>query len=243
MIKNFDKKKVLIVGGSSGLGIHLTEMYLKNNFDVSIISRTKNKNLSTKVKQFRCDVTKINQLKKILIKFKKNKLFFNLIVHNVGGSQKVFNYKEDSNSYNRVWNSNLGYAVEINNFFIPYMIKKKWGRIVHISSSAAYNYEAPVAYSSAKSALNTYVSSLSRRLIKNKIVMSCVCPGPIELPGRYMTIAQNKKNKFWKEYKKKHLPIGRLARPNEITSVVFFLTSELASYCSGAIWNVDGSNY
>ena len=112
------------------------------------------------------------------------------------------------------------------------MKSKKWGRIVHISSSAAYNFEAPVAYSSAKAALNTYVSSISRRLIKNNIVVSAVCPGPIELPNRYMSIAQKKNNNFWNNYKKNHLPIG-----------IYFLTSKVASYCSGAIWNVDGSEY
>ena len=72
------------------------------------------------------------------------------------------------------------------------MRKKRWGRIVHVSSSVAYNYSAPSPYSSAKSALNTYVSSVSRRLIKDKIVVSCICPGPIELPKRYMTISQKK---------------------------------------------------
>ena len=80
-------------------------------------------------------------------------------------------------------------------------------------------------------------------MIKNKIVISSVCPGPIELPERFMTIAQNKKNKFWREYKKYHLPIGRLAKPEEISSVIYFLSSDKASYCSGAIWNVDGSEY
>ena len=119
------------------------------------------------------------------------------------------------------------------------MKKNKWGRIVHVSSSAAYNYSAPVAYSSAKAALNTYVSSLSRRIIKDKIVVSCICPGPIELPNRYMTMSQKKNNQFWRNYKKNHLPINRLAKPEEITAVVYFLTSKVASYCAGAIWNAD----
>ena len=111
------------------------------------------------------------------------------------------------------------------------------------AGSTAYNYSAPVAYSSAKAALNTYVSSVSRKLIKDQVVMACVCPGPIELPNRYMTISQKKNNSFWKNFKKNHLPIGRMAKPDEITSVIYFLTSKVASYCSGAIWNVDGSEY
>ncbi|MDC3249732.1 SDR family oxidoreductase [Candidatus Pelagibacter sp.] len=238
-----NKKKVLIVGGSSGLGFHLTNLYLKNKYEVTTISRNINPKIKKRVKQISCDVANFKQTQKVLDNFKKDRIFFDIIIHNVGGSQKVFDYNEDSLSYRKVWESNLGYVIDINNLFIPYMKKNKWGRIVHISSSAAYNYSAPVAYSAAKSALNTYVSSLSRRVIKDRIVVSCVCPGPIELPNRYMTISQKKNNSFWKGYKKNHLPINRLAKPEEIISVVYFLTSKIASYCSGAVWNVDGSEY
>ncbi|WP_145596261.1 SDR family oxidoreductase [Candidatus Pelagibacter sp. FZCC0015] len=238
-----NKKKVLIVGGSSGLGIHITKLYLNKNYSVTSISRKVNSKIKKKVRQISCDISDLEKLKEVLENLKKNKIFFDIIIHNVGGSQKIYNHDVDYKSYEFVWKSNIGYVVEINKHFIPYMQKKKWGRIVHVSSSAAYNYVAPSPYSSAKSALNTYVSSISRRLIKDKIVVSCVCPGPIELPKRYMTISQKKNNSFWKNYKKNHLPIGRLAKPVEITSVIYFLTSKVASYCSGAIWNVDGSEY
>ncbi len=236
-------KRVLIVGGSSGLGIHITRLYLKKKYNVTTISRNKNIKISKKVKQIICDVTDANKLKELLKNFKKDNIKFDIIIHNVGGSKKVYDYNTSSYNYNIVWNNNLGYVVDINNFFIPFMKKKKWGRIVHISSSAAYNFSAPVAYSSAKAALNAYVSSLSRRVIKDKIVVSSVCPGPIDLPHRFMSISQKKNNQFWKNYKKNHLPINRLAKPDEIISVIYFLTSKVASYCSGAIWNVDGSEY
>ena len=236
-------KKILIVGGSSGLGTHLTNLYFRNKYNVTTISRNPNSKLDKKIKQIICDITNENQLKEVLKKFKKEKISFNIIIHNVGGSLKYYDYNVSRNKYRRVWENNLGYLIEINNFFIPQMKKKKWGRIVHVSSSASYNYYAPVAYSAAKAALNTYVKSMSRRVIKDKIVVSCVCPGPIELPNRYMTISQKKNNLFWRNYKKNHLPINRLAKPEEITSVIYFLTSKVASYCSGAIWNVDGSEF
>lgn len=238
-----NKKKVLVVGGSSGLGIHITKLYLNKDYSVTSISRKINSKIKKNVRQISCDISNLEKLKEVLKNFKRDKIFFDIIIHNVGGSQKIYNYDVDYKSYEFVWKSNLGYVVEINKHFIPYMQKKKWGRIVHVSSSAVYNYFAPTPYSSAKSALNTYVSSISRRLIKDKIVVSCVCPGPIELPKRYMTISQKKNNSFWKNYKKNHLPIGRLAKPVEITSIIYFLTSKVASYCSGAIWNVDGSEY
>jgi len=238
-----NKNQILIVGGSSGLGLHLTNLYLKKKYKVTTISRNINTKIKKNVKQISCDVTDAEQMKKLLKNFKKEKIYFDIVIHNVGGSKKIYDFNVSSDSYKKVWDSNLGYVIEINNFFIPHMKKNKWGRIVHVSSSAAYNYSAPVAYSSAKAALNTYVSSLSRRIIKDKIVVSCICPGPIELPNRYMTMSQKKNNPFWRNYKKNHLPINRLAKPEEITAVVYFLTSKVASYCAGAIWNVDGSEH
>lgn len=243
MKKSNIKNKILIVGGSSGLGAHITKTYLRKKYNITTISRNKNKKFPKEINQYICDVTSSEKLNKTLNLIKKNHKNFNIIIHNVGGSQKIFNYDKDSSDYLKVWKANLGYVIDINNFFIPFMKKNKWGRIVHVSSSAAYNFSAPVAYSSAKAALNTYVLSISRRLIKDKIVASCVCPGPLDLPNRFMSIAQKKNNLFWRNYKKNHLPIKRLAKPEEITSVIYFLTSELASFSSGAIWNVDGSEY
>ena len=241
MIRNLLKKKVLIVGGTSGLGFYITKTFLNKHFEISVIGRSQQNAFPKEVKFYKCDVTKLVELRSVIKKIKKNKNYFDIIIHNVGGSQKIFNEYASSIDYQKVWQANLGYAIEINNSFIPNMIKKKWGRIIHISSSAAYNHLAPPSYSSAKAAVNTYVSSISKRLIKKEIVISSICPGPIELPNRFMTIAQKKGNKYWKEYKKNHLPIGRLSKPEEITSVVYFLSSDKASYCSGANWNVDGS--
>ena len=171
-------KRVLIVGGSSGLGIHITRLYLKKKYNVTTISRNKNIKISKKVKQIICDVTDANKLKELLKNFKKDNIKFDIIIHNVGGSKKVYDYNTSSYNYNIVWNNNLGYVVDINNFFIPFMKKKKWGRIVHISSSAAYNFSAPVAYSSAKAALKNvseasrkYLNTIAVKMMGEKIVI------------------------------------------------------------------------
>ena len=67
-------KRVLIVGGSSGLGIHITRLYLKKKYNVTTISRNKNIKISKKVKQIICDVTDANKLRELLKKQKILKL-------------------------------------------------------------------------------------------------------------------------------------------------------------------------
>ena len=241
---NYKNKKILIIGGTSGLGKSITKEFISKKFEVYVIARNKSKNsLFKKVKFYECDVSKNDDLNNLIKVFKKRKLNFSHVIHNVGGSQKIYDYDASSIDYEKVWRSNFGYVVDLNNFVFKNMIKKKWGRIIHVSSSAAYNYHAPTPYSSAKNALNTYVKSIARKVIKHKIVVSAICPGPIKLQGRYMTKSQKKNNKFWREYSDRHLPINRMANPKEIIGVISFLCSDLASYCSGAIWNIDGSEY
>ena len=69
-------KKVLIVGGTSGLGIHLSNLYFKNNYKVTTISRNLNLKLSKKINQVICDISKSDQIKIILKNFKKKKNLF-----------------------------------------------------------------------------------------------------------------------------------------------------------------------
>ena len=60
-----EMKKILIIGGSSGLGSYLTRLYYKNNYDVTTLSRNLNSSFSKKINQIKCDVTNSNELKTI----------------------------------------------------------------------------------------------------------------------------------------------------------------------------------
>ena len=118
---------MLIVGGSSGLGSHISKLYLKKKYKVTTISRNINPKFSKKIKQVICDVSVQDQVKKVLERFKKQKIYFDILIHNVGGSKKVYNYDVTSYEYNKVWENNLGYLIDINNFFTIYE-KKKVGK-------------------------------------------------------------------------------------------------------------------
>ena len=142
--------------------------------------------------------------------------------------------------YQKLWQYNLGYAVEINNMFIDKMKKNKWGRIVHISSATSFNLTGGGPYSSAKSALNVYVKALAEEYGKYNVIVSAICPGPVRVNKKFLTMQELKKTKFWKNFSSNHLPMGRLARIDEVLPVIDLLASENASFCSGAIWNMDG---
>ena len=70
----------------------------------------------------------------------------------------------------KVINFNVGIAIKINNFFIPKMIKRKSGKIVHISSISAIALRGSAPYAASETLLNSYITTLARELGKHEIV-------------------------------------------------------------------------
>ena len=258
MIKNrlvdygIANKKALVVGGTREIGLEIVIQLLKSGCKVYIVGRnnvTLKKTLSyfkktkfnNRVEGFIADVSSNLETNELIKKFKNKKINFDIIVYNAGRSAAVQDSLASRNEYKKIWDLNIGAAIALNQYAVPYMRKKKWGRIVHVSSVEALNFLGYTSYVAAKSALNGYVKSLARNLAKYNIIVSAVCPGPIDFKGRYLNTMRRKNKKKWKQYIENHLPIQRLATYTEIANAILFLCSKLSSYCSGTILNIDGS--
>jgi NAD(P)-dependent dehydrogenase (short-subunit alcohol dehydrogenase family) len=111
-----------------------------------------------------------------------------------------------------------------------------------VSSISATNHTGHIAYVSAKAALNGYVVALGRRVAGHNVVVNAIEPGPIAVPGRYLTQLQERGGPAWDDYTRNHLPIGRLASPDDLAPFVALLCSPLAAYAAGAVINVDGGS-
>lgn len=163
-----------------------------------------------------------------------------IVVHNLGGSLGVLQAFASSEEWGKVWQFNVGIAHELNRVFIPPMVAKRWGRIVHISTLSTFTYNGYAAYVSAKCALNGYVKTVNREVSKDNVIVSAVAPGAIYSVGRYFARLQNEDPAALEDYFKNHLPIRRLGRADEIAPVVVFLCSGHASFMAGSIVGIDG---
>ena len=232
------KKKILVVGGTSGIGEKISELFINKKYNLSILGRKINPKFKNTTNFYKTDILNKKSFNQTLKKIKKKK--FDIIVNCIGGSLGIKNSNSSMNNYLKTWQYNLGYAIEINNLFLDNMKKNKWGRIVHISSATSFNLTGGGPYSSAKSALNVYVKALAEEYGKYNVIISAICPGPVRVNKKFLTKQESKKTKFWKNFSSNHLPMGRLARIDEVLPVIDLLASENASFCSGAIWNMDG---
>ena len=164
-----------------------------------------------------------------------------IAVQNVGGSNAVWNDTfAPGEDWLQVWRYNVGIAHELNRVFVPGMIERRWGRVVHISTVSTRTYSGYPAYVTAKTGLDGYVRAVSRVVARHNVVMSAVAPGAIFIEGRYFAKLREEDPEALERYFDQSLPTRRLGTPEDIGPVVAFMCSEQASFMAGSIVPVDG---
>jgi len=242
------KKIALITGAGRGLGESVALLLAREGVTLIVVSRTKKDliKLINKTKNpnnhffFVTDLSKESETKKMIINIKKKKIIPDIIINNAGGTLNINNILASPSDWRKVFRLNLENSIQINNAFIPYMKKKKWGRICHISSIASLENQGPPSYCAAKAALNAYVRSVGRSLSPQNIVMSTVLPGAILTKDGYW----DKQIKFFpsktKKFLKNRMAIKRFGRVEEISEFIIFLCSKHSSFCAGSQFLLDG---
>ncbi len=110
-----------------------------------------------------------------------------ILVHNLGGSLGVTESFTSVVDWAKVWHFNVGIAHELNRLFVPEMITRKWGRILHMSTLSTQTHDGYSPYISAKCALDGYVKSMSRQVSRHNVIMNSLAPGLINVEGRYFS--------------------------------------------------------
>ena len=169
-----------------------------------------------------------------------------ILVNNVGAAPgRNFLYLDDD-EWHRLFELNLMSAVRCTRRFLPAMRAQHWGRVVMVASTAARFPEARVVdYSASKAAMVSFAKAISRKYAPDNVLINSVLPGLTLTP--LWTDAADQRSELEQRSpdeilgdEAKLAPIGRFADPSEIAAVVLFLVSDLASYVSGAAFDVDG---
>ena len=184
------KKKVLITGASSGIGLALAKNYDSNNTILGLLGRNK-ENLNKLQKQLKCcsivlvaDVTKPNSMKIAADTFKRKYGSPDLIIANAGvSSGSLAAKKQDLKIVQKIFQTNFNGVLNTFNPFINDFIKKERGQLVAIASVAGIRgLPGAGAYSASKSALINYMESIRIELKKFNIQVTTISPGYIKTP-------------------------------------------------------------
>ncbi len=230
----FKDKKILVTGGTGSIGSSICD-YFTNNGCKEIYSTTTNIN---KIKSNQ-DYIKFKELDLNNIEsLNLNKIFdfdIDYLVLNAGLNRDNIFLRMSPNDWNSVINVNLNSSFHLLKHFTKHMVKKRFGKIVFISSVVAHiGNPGQVNYTASKAAISGIVKSLALELSSRNITVNSVAPGFI---SSNMT---DKLNEIQKNDILERIPMKKLGNPLDIAKAVGFLCSENANYITGQTLHVNG---
>ena len=158
-----------------------------------------------------------------------------ILVNNVGGMSTAAVADMSDELWEQSMTLNLGAAFRCARACIPGMKARQWGRIINVTSQAAYTGSSNHAhYAAAKAGLVGLTFSLAKELATSGITANAVAPGRI-VTDMLMEIAPGREQDWLAQ-----TPMRRFGRPEEAAAAIVFLASESASYITGANLNVNG---
>lgn len=245
MNKNeFENKKVLVTGSSRGIGFQIGQSFLLNGSNVIFTGKTPTKNFEKTDKSyyFSCDLTNEVEIQK-LYDFTSNVFEDNLdfLICNLGGGKAPVDISYPQTEWQKMFNLNFFSTVYTIQKFLNFLKKSKNPSIVCISSICGHAaIGCPITYSTAKSALNTYVKNISKLIAKDNIRINSISPGNIIFPGStWDEKIQNDKSKTT-QYIKANVPLQKFGQVQNITEMVLFLSSEMSNFTTGSNFVIDG---
>lgn len=243
------QKKVVILGGSSGIGKATAERFAREGWTVLIgcpdieksqraIANLDGKGHVACEVDVRCD-DHIDKLKRVVAEQFGT---FQVLINSVGVSQKCLAIESNFEYWNDSIQVMLYGTVKSCRALVP--VLEDNGRIIHITSIHHERVEkGSSAYGMAKAAITQFTRSLALELAPRNILANTIAPGFINTPMSVKSDGNNELHTKWFKdnyHDYDHLPLKRSGRPEEIAGVVYFLAGPDATYLTGSVVTVDG---
>ena len=245
----------VVTGGTHGIGLSTARALANEGCNVAVCSRTQKRidfaldqliDIGINTLGLEVDVLKPGAIKKVCTEIIHRWGSIDILINNVGGGGRwgsIFIDKTPEDVWLDVFNKNVMSAVKFTNCFLPYMRKKKWGRIVTVSSISGIEGGGRPWFHVAKSAEITLMKSLALQsyLVRDGITFNTVSPGAIMIPNTGWEDEKVKDPQKFEEMLNSQFPLGRMGTPEEVADVVVFLCSKQASLVNGANIVIDGA--
>lgn len=240
-------KVALVTGASSGIGQAIAIRLAREGATVAVhYHRSKDGALETKrdIEQaggkavlLHADLANAEQFGAMVAQFHKEFPALDILINNAGAAIERRPFLEaDDDFWHVSFQVNLMSAVRCTRAFLPGMMEKGWGRIVHISSSSARNGTTAdsMHYAVMKGGINTFTKSLANHVASFGITVNAVAPGFINTPF------QTKTPSIPVEQIIQRIPVGRAGTPEDISPLVAFLATDEASFITGEVYTASG---
>lgn len=238
-------KTVLITGASRGLGATIARVFAKNNYNIILNynnSEQQAQILTQELKQYnvevlpiKADITKEDEIKKMVIKSLEHFKKIDVLINNAGIAIDTTFEDKTKENFIKTIDTNLIGPFLLSKYVGESMLKEKQGCIINISSTNGIDsyYEYSLDYDASKAGLISLTHNLAVKYAPY-IRVNCIAPGWINTE-----MNKNLDKDYIKEEEEKIL-LNRFGEPDEIAKVVYFLSTDDAKYINNETIRVDG---
>ncbi len=242
----------LVTGGTKGAGRAIAERLLQAGATVIITARNAPQNENASLHFMAADLSKAEEAKQVIDKVLSAYGRLDILVNNLGSSATPaggFAALSDED-WESTLQANLLAPVRLDRGFLPQMIERKSGVIIHIASIQGKLplYDSTLPYASAKAALINYSKNLSNEVTPKGVRVLTVSPGWINTTASKAWLGEIARNANSTVEEAQQsvmdalggIPFGRPAEPHEVAELVGFLVSPRADYLTGTNFVIDG---
>ena len=239
-----EKKVALITGGTRGIGKAIAKKFAENGYNLVINYVSEN----TDLEKLKNDINSENEIlfvranvgdfvsceelvKQAIDKFGK----IDVLINNAGITRDNLIMRMKEEDFDNVINTNLKGTFNVTKNVVPYMMKKRSGKIVNVSSVVGVSGNAGQCnYAASKAGIIGFTKSIAKELASRNILANCVAPGFID------TDMTEVLNDSVKENINNQISLKRMGTAEEIAKAVYFLAGEDNTYITGQVLNIDG---
>ncbi len=243
---NDENKTVLVTGGSRGIGKEVALKFAENGYNIVInyvsektdVDEMKKELLDVGAKDIllaKADVTNSEQMEELIKKAIEKFESIDVLVNNAGITKDNLLMRMSEEEFDKVIDVNLKGTYIVTKLVTKYMMKKRKGAIINLSSVVGVAGNAGQCnYSASKAGIIGFTKSVAKELASRNIRANAVAPGFIET-DMTQVLSDNVKENIYKQ-----IPLNRMGKAREVAELVYFLGEDTSSYITGQVIGIDG---